>query len=701
MWRVSRTLAADLFELRTREFSANDITLWVARVLQELFGITSMRMRTEVFIRGKTPGRADLVVEDSVGFETKKDLRREQVDAEAQVGRLLERFEAEGEAVPVVAATDGVGWQFYILADGVPHIFYEFDLKADTPDDTLRELLWVGLTSFRTTTGRPPPTAEGIARAFHPDSPSFREVRVLFRSTIEQLLRQDAASVTSKFLPWFDLFSYVYNDFRERCKNIPNPGRDLVELAAAIRGHAKAKNESPATIEGALELFFRHTYLAIIAKTLSALVTLGEEGVVESVARAPSGILSGQALIDSGLRVCETNDFFSWPAGTGLARKIVSSVLRPLQRFSDEYTDDVFRHLYEGVVDASTRHELGEFFTPKWIAQLLASDMIDASQQSVLDPACGSGTFLVVALRRKAELYSKTTGPVTRDVVRGFLDQVWGIDVNPVSVILSRTNLYLATTQILRGKPQLTEISPRVYVSDTFVLPRFVEAQRQVGEAGQPSSVVPAPVTPDVTVPILPGLSPDQAIELIEHVGGLVEQGRSPDEVAAEIEGNPDYTRALARTMLSLRSSYGDSLWRYVLRNYGIPPLLVAKFDVVFGNPPWLTYREARENVQSIMGEVAEQFHVGPSAKAKTSFNLAVAFFLTSQAFAKPGGVIGFVFPLSVISSPSHVPFIELLLSGDDFELVAIYDLGGVEPPPFPHRLPSALLAARVKGVKD
>ena len=57
--------------------------------------------------------------------------------------------------------------------------------------------------------------------------------------------------------------------------------------------------------------------------------------------------------------------------------------------------------LYESLVDPDERHDLGEYYTPDWLAGRVVAEAVDAPlTQRVLDPACGSGTFLFHALRR-------------------------------------------------------------------------------------------------------------------------------------------------------------------------------------------------------------------------------------------------------------------------------------------------------------
>ena len=235
--------------------------------------------------------------------------------------------------------------------------------------------------------------------------------------------------------------------------------------------------------------------------------------------------------------------------------------------------------------------------------------------------------------------------------------------------------------------------------SDTFILPRFSNIeQHQLSESGSKSPVISTPITSELKIPILPSITPKETIEIIENIGSMIEEGKT--QFPKNIKSDPnllEYQKAIFYKMLELRKQYGDNIWKFVLKNYGIPPLLRGKFDVVLGNPPWLSFREGREEIQQNMEQVMLDFNIRPSVQTKTSFNLAVAFFLTSAAFLKPKGLISFVLPMSVLDSPSHLPFIRLLMQNRKFKLNKIYDLSGISPCPFPHSLPTAIITAEVK----
>ena len=689
------SLTSELFEIRSRsDFSANDITLWCIRLFEQTYGIKpSQEVKTEVYIREEdVSGRADVVVQESIGIETKSNLVDERDKALDQIQNILTKLKREGNTSPVGIATDGKRWEFFVLVGQNPFQFHEFEIIPNGDDEFLVNNLENGLTALRRETGRPNPTAEAIAEKFRPHGPAFNEIYTQLDSALEEVIESDPIEFRSKFVPWYELFSYVYNNFEEQCQSMAVENRHHSQAIEQYRDWSETPEDvSDKTLNGAIELWLRHTYLALIAKSLSALVTLGEEGTSSAMLDSPEKIVTGEIVRDNGVSISDSNDFFVWARASGNCDSIVSSILKPLRQFSDDYSDDVFRHLYEIVVDEQTRHELGEFFTPKWMAQLMCEDSITSSTDSVIDPACGSGTFLVFALITKLGLASDQD--LTTEGVANLIDDVQGIDVNPLSVVLSRTNMYLTIVSELPPELHPAEIEPKVFNADTFILPRFNEEQRQLTRENKTSSLVSVPVTPELNIPVLPQMSPHETIDIIEECGKMMESGLSevPDE--ADRGGNiGEYKRAILQKMNDLRAMYGDNLWKFVLKNYGVPPLLQGEFDVVLGNPPWLSFREAKSSLKDVMEYTAEDYSIKPPAAAKTSFNLCVPFFMTSTGFLKPDGVISFVLPMSILDSPAHVPFIQLVSDNPPFKIEHIYDLEDISPYPFPHALPAAIL---------
>ncbi len=77
---------------------------------------------------------------------------------------------------------------------------------------------------------------------------------------------------------------------------------------------------------------------------------------------------------------------------------------------------------------------------------------VDASAR-VLDPACGSGVFLVESLRRLAWLRSRSK-TLTREVVNDILvNQVRGVDISPAALSIAAFSLYLAVLELDPAPP--------------------------------------------------------------------------------------------------------------------------------------------------------------------------------------------------------------------------------------------------------
>ena len=88
---------------------------------------------------------------------------------------------------------------------------------------------------------------------------------------------------------------------------------------------------------------------------------------------------------------------------------------------------DVLKVLYESVIGADTRKRLGEYYTPDWLADLVvAAVATDPLEARVLDPSCGSGTFLFHAVRRFLSA-SEGAGRTPSETLRAVSRHVQGI----------------------------------------------------------------------------------------------------------------------------------------------------------------------------------------------------------------------------------------------------------------------------------
>lgn len=101
---------------------------------------------------------------------------------------------------------------------------------------------------------------------------------------------------------------------------------------------------------------------------------------------------------------------------------------------------DLPGRIFHELMPSDIRKMLAAFYTRPLAAELLAKLTIDSSDSLVLDPACGSGTILVAAYRRKKELFD-IEGKVGNPHKRFVEEEIYGSDIMPFAVHLSSANL--------------------------------------------------------------------------------------------------------------------------------------------------------------------------------------------------------------------------------------------------------------------
>jgi len=110
---------------------------------------------------------------------------------------------------------------------------------------------------------------------------------------------------------------------------------------------------------------------------------------------------------------------------------------------------DVLGRVYEELIPDVERHRLGQYYTPPPIVELMVEMCVRSPNDMVLDPGCGSGSFLVKAYHKLKDLKKKEK-PFREDVElhKELLNQVYGVDINPFPAQLSSINLAVRNLKI-------------------------------------------------------------------------------------------------------------------------------------------------------------------------------------------------------------------------------------------------------------
>lgn len=127
---------------------------------------------------------------------------------------------------------------------------------------------------------------------------------------------------------------------------------------------------------------------------------------------------------------------------------VVKKTFWHLNHYDFENVDrDVLGHLYERHLPPEERKELGEFYTPTSVVDLILDRVgytpdqpIDQPEHDLVDPACGSGTFLVRAAGRLLERLENRNVP-PEEAVDIMQDRLWGFDINPFACHITEMNL--------------------------------------------------------------------------------------------------------------------------------------------------------------------------------------------------------------------------------------------------------------------
>lgn len=129
--------------------------------------------------------------------------------------------------------------------------------------------------------------------------------------------------------------------------------------------------------------------------------------------------------------------------------RCLSFAVAELQKYSLLETNvDVKGVAFETFVGANLRGEHGEFFTPREIVNMAATCIKPKIDEKICDPACGSGGFLVMALKnirmQYDELAKKRPNLNVDGLFREYADKhIRGIDFNPDLARVSKMNMVL------------------------------------------------------------------------------------------------------------------------------------------------------------------------------------------------------------------------------------------------------------------
>jgi hypothetical protein len=546
--------------------------------------------------------------------------------------------------------TDGLIFEAYLLQDDGLAKIDEVNLEKLSTEDAF---LW--FDAFLFSEKELAPTSQDVVKRFGDTSP-------VFNSSLHNLNRMLASakqdpSCQVKFNEWDKLLAKAY-------------------------GHSVARNE----------LFLRHTYLSVLVKLLAYTALFKKRPKGQQL----SEIITGKAF--TNLPNLAEQDFFCWVLVPSLEKEALE-LLRGLAQHLAVYDltkvdEDLLKELYENLVDRETKHDLGEVYTPDWLVELTLREADFGIGKRLLDPACGSGTFLFTAVRLLREQGLKGI-----TLVDEALQNIVGVDVHPLAVTISKVNYVLALIPDLAVYTKAVVIP--VYMANSLEGVSPAGGQMvDISTGGKdyfhiPTSMAEHPASLDKVID-----------ELGRYTSGDVEVALDGFSSQLESQGYKDWVylwRGNLKLMRKLVKQKRDTIWTFILKNYYRPAYLHRyPFDIIAGNPPWLSYRYITEpEYQAQVKRLTFSYGLLSKKEVKlyTHMELATLFFvLSTDAYLKKDGVIAFVMPRSVLTGAKQHKRFQEFLQGYQLPPTQLEKLLDVEEVSPLFNVPACVLIAQKHG---
>lgn len=393
----------------------------------------------------------------------------------------------------------------------------------------------------------------------------------------------------------------------------------------------KGSGMAPEDETGQTRLFVSHTFLVALARCVTAALTypdsqpdyktnLQREGFIGWVEEAPEG----------------------------------SSWLQELYSFvtcHDWRTRrlDVLRTVYHRFVEASDRKVFGEYYTPDWLAELVVETVLDdewvkeavtkvLSEEpeairgcGVLDPTCGSGTFLYYAARRLLRAEPLANPAFDKIRASGMVALlVNGIDIHPVATELAKATLLRALPAVPLGGVDTIN----VFQGDALMLDSDTQGKSLFStnytESGKLELVIVD--TPEgslafpkkfITGPNFP-----------KHLTDLVRAALDPKVdfpswlLAPFDKDGQNCLYEVYDQLKTLIRDRGDSVWAWYILNRTAPLRLAErKIDRVVANPPWVRMNDIQVKERKDALETrAREINLWGGKRVATSFDIASLF---------------------------------------------------------------------------
>lgn len=497
--------------------------------------------------------------------------------------------------------------------------------------------------------------------------------------------------------------------FGEVCGyDIKSPSSKIKQLGEF---YGVKKDPNPAAL-----LFAVHSYYALFMKFLAAeiatmfnplsasfLARLHQTGSPERLREELRELEDGGIYRHLGITNFLEGDLFSWylDAWDDNVEKIIRQMVACLDEYDPKTLSidpvesrDLLKKLYQQLFPKTVRHDLGEYYTPDWLAELVIERVgYDGNpDERVLDPACGSGTFLVMAINKVREYAEKNLIP-KHELLPKILNNIVGFDLNPLAVMAARTNYLMALREMLKLGG---EIEIPIYLCDSIMTPaEYGELITKEGVAtgglGKAQGLKTSAA--HFMIPTEIARSRQTVAAYTEELEHCIRNDYSEDDFISRLKGeripvdSEDLHKTLYRQVLKLKKQNQNDIWARIIKN-SFAPLFIGRGDYVIGNPPWIAWLNLPESYREDTAFLWQKYQIFPHKGLKARLgsakdDISILFtYVSSDRYLKVMGRLGFVITQTLFKSKGGGQgFRRFRIADDDYlGVTKVDDLVAIQP---------------------
>ena len=393
-------------------------------------------------------------------------------------------------------------------------------------------------------------------------------------------------------------------------------------------------------------------------------------------------------------------DFFSWYSTKEQWNAKLWKIIIKIVSCIDEYSTfsfeisyepvDIFKDLYMSIMPKTVRHSMGEYFTPAWLADYVVTEGIKLQKSKewrAIDPCCGSGTFIISLIKKivgTQNLYLLTDDQKER-IKERILSSVYGIDINPLSVLSARVGYYLALRPF--GNVQNVEIP--VYLGDSAITPTkekvdgidcykySVGNKKKSFDVILPVRLVEQKNFGKIMASLQTAVKTNDEEILYEMIAGHLSSAEKKSTKVVEA------IKSMSCDLVELHKKNWDGIWVRIATNF----MLIARlkgFDLIVGNPPWVKWEHLPQQYSKKIKDLCNVKHIF-STRGRfggTQLNIcALISNVSATNWLKDTGVLAFLMPDSIMSQNSYEEFRYFYLNYESNERLYLQKIDKWEKP--------------------